>query len=306
MAADANGEEGLTVVISPIQLAAILRQETISASETKSGRFFTRAFGVLQIVGGALELLTAGTMLAAPDPTMVTKAGAAVLGGHGADDVYSGFSQAWSGHASSTLTAEMARRATLLLGCRPEVANGVGLLADIAVPTSVASYFNAARVASVFGGRIALDLEETQFINGQQVGARLGHTISGHVDPSDQAILDVLKPYVKNGKTVKGKSASGKFYSKVDAEKYISRTLTENKKLIEEWSKNPTKTKNLVLKTRNNPFFPFVDYSVGTVATKASPVLKKTNAMTIVLKKGHVNGRDWFILTAYPSDAAAL
>jgi hypothetical protein len=69
-------EEGVRVVLSSVQLAAVLTQESISESATLSNRMW----GGLKLVGGVLELAGAGVLCVAPEPMMVSKAGCVILG----------------------------------------------------------------------------------------------------------------------------------------------------------------------------------------------------------------------------------
>ena len=71
--------EGIPVVLSAVQLAAVLLQETVDEAATATNRLW----GGLRVVGGVLELLGAGVLCVAPEPTMASKAGCVVFGAHG-------------------------------------------------------------------------------------------------------------------------------------------------------------------------------------------------------------------------------
>ena len=52
-----DNDDGLTIVLSPVQLAAVMQGGTISQADTLNGRLMSRMFGALQMVGGAIELV---------------------------------------------------------------------------------------------------------------------------------------------------------------------------------------------------------------------------------------------------------
>ncbi len=64
-------EDGLTIALSPVQMAAILTSGTITTQATLTNRLW----GGAKVLGGVLELLGAGVLCLTPEPTMATKAG---------------------------------------------------------------------------------------------------------------------------------------------------------------------------------------------------------------------------------------
>ena len=74
--------DGLRIVLSPPQLAAILTEASISENETLANRLW----GGLWVAAGVVELLGAGVLCAVPEPTLLTKAGCVVFGLHGVDN----------------------------------------------------------------------------------------------------------------------------------------------------------------------------------------------------------------------------
>ena len=66
--AGALESEGLEVVLSPLQLAAILENDSIDQGSCLSNRFW----GAASVVGGAMELIGAAALFLAPEPTTVT------------------------------------------------------------------------------------------------------------------------------------------------------------------------------------------------------------------------------------------
>jgi hypothetical protein len=172
-------DEGITVILSPVQMAAIISGQSITEQETVSNRLW----GGLKLVGGALEMVGAGALWLAPEPTMLTKAGGTVLGAHGADTISTGFWQLWTGQQQRTLTDQAAEALALRLGASPETAGQVGTGVDIAVPLVVSLGIGAARIAAIRVGRISLLEHEAA------AGSRLGgHTLLKHVEQSETAL----------------------------------------------------------------------------------------------------------------------
>jgi len=68
---DQQDSDGVRVVLSAPQLAAVLARQSISQSEMS----FNWIWGGLQIVGGVLEMVGAGALCVLPEPTMASKAG---------------------------------------------------------------------------------------------------------------------------------------------------------------------------------------------------------------------------------------
>ena len=95
-----NGDDGVRIVLSSVQLAAILERESLSQTEMLSNRFW----GGLRAVGGVLELIGAGALCVVPEPTMASKVGCFIFGLHGSDTVTAGAKQIWTGHDTQTLT----------------------------------------------------------------------------------------------------------------------------------------------------------------------------------------------------------
>ena len=73
--------EGMTIALTPVQMAAVLNDQDIPESASWSNRLW----GGVSLVGGVVELVGAGVLCVAPEPTMVTKAGCVVLGVHSFD-----------------------------------------------------------------------------------------------------------------------------------------------------------------------------------------------------------------------------
>jgi hypothetical protein len=71
-----DSEDGLQIVLSAPQLAAVLGGDTLAPESNMTNR----VFGGLKLVGGVLELVGAGALCVLPEPTMASKAGCFVFG----------------------------------------------------------------------------------------------------------------------------------------------------------------------------------------------------------------------------------
>jgi hypothetical protein len=163
----APDDGGVSIILSPVQLAAVLENQTVSDTETRTNRLW----GTVTLIGGAIELVGAAALLLTPEPTTVTKIAGGALAVHGSDTVSTGLRQIWTGRPQSTVTAETAAAACRSLGCDPDTAGKVGTAVDIMVPVAAAAAVGAARLIAVRAGTIDLWAEE----------AAGGHTIEKHV-----------------------------------------------------------------------------------------------------------------------------
>lgn len=147
--------DGLQVVLTPLQLAAIFNGETVENSASLEERLF----GAATAVGGALELVGAAILLFTPEPTAVTKVAGAALGAHGVDTTTTGVRQILSGKPESTLTSDAAKSAAVALVIDDENAALIGLSVDIGIPLLL-GLVGAARVLAIRRGAISLVAEE--------------------------------------------------------------------------------------------------------------------------------------------------
>ncbi|MBB5498268.1 hypothetical protein HDG37_002468 [Paraburkholderia sp. MM5384-R2] len=90
--------DGVRVVLSAPQLAAVLSRQSISPTEMLSNRLW----GGLQVVGGVLEMVGAAALCVLPEPTMASKAACVVFGVHGSDTASAGLRQIWTGRDTAT------------------------------------------------------------------------------------------------------------------------------------------------------------------------------------------------------------
>ena len=270
-----DGDDGLSIVLSPVQLAAVMQGQSISLAEGTTGNFLSRVFGGLEMVGGAIELVGAAGLLLAPEPTAVTKVGGVALGANGVDNTVTGAIELWTGRATSTLTEKAAAAAARSLGCDPDTADKVGLAVDIAVPMVTAFGLGAARVMAIRGGMIDLAAEE----------AAGGHTIARHVGKNEA--------FLRNRLATERISAAGSFRSLRDAEKFVSKALQANANQIEVWARSARPGSRL-------PLVWDAQQTVGTVIPRTTGVMQKATKINVVLKKTAVGQKVYFVLTAYP------
>lgn len=277
MSVDAtDGDDGLSIVLSPVQLAAVMQGQSISLAEGMTGNFLSRVFGALELVGGAIELVGAAGLLLAPEPTTATKVGGVALGANGVDNAVAGAIELWTGRATSTLTERAAAAAARSLGCDPDTADEVGLAVDIAVPVVAAFGLGAARVMAIRAGTIDLAAEE----------AAGGHTIARHVGKSEA--------FLRNRLATERVAAAGTFRSLKDAEKFVSRAVAANASQIESWAKSSRAV-------RGFQFAYDAGEAVGTVIPRSTGILQKSTKIVVVLRKTIVGKKIYFVLTAFPA-----
>ncbi|HEU0044719.1 RNase A-like domain-containing protein [Sphingomonas sp.] len=159
-------EDGLRIVPTPPQLAAVLANGTLEQPS-----FAARGWGAARAIFGAVEVLGGGAMLVVPEPTMVTKVGGGALAVHGIDGFQAGVRQAISGLGTDSMTSDATTALAERLGVDPATAERIGDGVDILVPLAVSGGLAAARVAAIRGGRLSLAAQE----------AAGGHTIARHV-----------------------------------------------------------------------------------------------------------------------------
>lgn len=266
-------QDGLTVMISPVQMAAILRGKTVSEGETMSNRLW----GGLGVVSGVVEMFGAGVLCVVPEPTMLSKAGCVVVGSHSLDTLTASFKQVITGRQTSTATAQLAEIAAGELGASAETAYKVGVTFDIAVPFAFAGAAGAARIGSIYSGRIRLLEHE---------GGKLGHTIARHVGRTPEQLkarfLEARVP-----------TASSSFFNIRQAELVISEVFSVKKSQIEAALKysNARTTLSYSHKFR---------VPVGYCIEKGSDKVKKVYGVRLVIRPSTYNGKLFYIVTAFP------
>ena len=215
-----EASEGMiSVAFSPVQLAAVLENASISEGETRSNCIW----GAVGLVGGTFELLGSAALLVDPDPT-VSK----VVGGiglvHGSDVVTTSWKQLRTGRTQTTLTAKVAGALAHSLGASPKAAGITGAIVDILVPTGVAGalgrsqrLFSITRVSRVQAGFISLEREEQLFQSPGKPSAA-AHALRHHCGKSFSEMLARFK-------SKPSLEATGSFRTVAEAEQAVSEIL---------------------------------------------------------------------------------
>jgi hypothetical protein len=270
-------DEGVRIVVSAPQLAAILEEGSLDEPST----YTNRLWGGLRVVGGTLELVGAGALCLAPEPTMASKAGCVVFGLHGVDTVVAGARQTWTGRDTADLTQTGASKLARTMGADAATSDRIGIAVDIGVPIAMSAWLAAARLTTVYRGRIRLAEHEAH------AGSRYGgHTIAKHVSRSEAQLWARLaaEPRVQ---------VASSFRSLSVAEDAISKVLRLESAAVKTWAQtNPTRP--LKLERLIGP------PSIGTGAVRATGKLEELKRIRVVLVYRPYNGMPYYILTAFP------
>ncbi|WP_350305693.1 RNase A-like domain-containing protein [Photorhabdus viridis] len=274
-AVDSESENGLRIVLSPVQLAAVLSDNTITEEETWSNRIL----GGAGLAAGVVELIGAGGLCLVPDPTTLTKAACVIVGAHSLDVMNASASQIITGRETMTETYREAVDLAKEFGADDYTASEIGLTVDIAVPLSFASIVGAVRVASVRVGRIKLVEHESE--TGLKPG---GHTLAKHVGLSEQELRARLLTI----------SRASTFYNQDVAEQVISKALKANSIHLENWAKYA------LPEGITAPIEYVSSTSIGFGITRGSRYIDKLYKVKVILKYSEYNGQPYYILTAFP------
>ncbi len=282
MADDRDEHDGVKVVATAIQPAAMLEQASLSKGPSLDNRFW----GGISIIGGAVDLVASVPLWLAPEPTAATKFAAAAVDYVGADTLWTGMRQVWTGRQMKTFTADAVRRSLQSLGVDEDLADrlasgsdvAMNMAAAVAAPFAVAKATGATRILAVDRGLVDLDVEETW------PGA---HTLRQHVNrvTSQQlAMRFIEQPWLK--------SASN-FSSKATAEWAISKSIAANADDIRAWASLAQPGDQEVWKALD------CGQVIGQVLTKSTGVMIDATKVQIVLKKTVSSNKVWYIFTAY-------
>lgn len=279
-------EDGLTIALSPVQLAAVLSQQNITEAETLSNRLL----GGLDLALGSVELMGATALCLAPDPTMLTKAACIATGAHSMDAIHTAIDRILTGRDTRTATFQTAASLAKQFGASEDTAWRIGLTVDIAVPFAPAMAIGAARIAKVRMGRIRLI--EHEGIKGMPGG---GHTIAKHVGKTPEELFQRRAVSLKS-LTLKPGSTFSSFTSLEVAERAITQGLKAHHYKIKHWASMAAPDRSqraieLVYKL-NNP--------VGIVIDATSTNVYQANIVKFVLVREFMGQRPYYLLTAYP------
>ncbi|GAL60263.1 RNase A-like domain-containing protein [Pseudescherichia vulneris] len=273
-------DDGIKVVMSPVQLAAALSDKSVTEGETLSNRLY----GGLGLIMGTLELAGATALCIAPEPTGLTKAACVIVGAHSMDSINTAADQVLSGKNVRSATYRAAAEMAKQFGADNDTAWKVGLTVDVAVPIAFSLGLGAARVASIRVGRIKLIQHES--VTGLKPG---GHAILKHVGKTQEELAARLKT---TENMVRKPNAISSF-SNIDlAEASVSKALSVNKEWIKVWAASQPRH-NLT-----------VTYNTGRVIGyslfRGSEKLVQATKVKVVLKYEMYNGKPYYILTAFP------
>lgn len=268
-------ESGMSVVMSPVQLAAVLSDKSVTEAETLSNRLL----GGLGVLLGAVEMAGATTLCIAPEPTGLTKAGCVVVGAHSLDAVQSAARQAITGQDTRSATYQLAVLAAKELGADENTALNIGMTVDIAVPLGFAAAIGAARVAAIKAGRIKLIQHES--VTGLKPG---GHTIANHVGKTDN---ELLARFEQNKRLI----MSSTFKNLNVAESVISRAIYYNR----------TNIKSLLGGGRRLTIVYPAGQEIGYGFSRGSTQRISMRSVRIVIELKEYNGKPYYILTAFPT-----
>ncbi|WP_233808232.1 RNase A-like domain-containing protein [Paraburkholderia sp. HP33-1] len=269
--------DGVRVVLSAPQLAAVLTRQSISHTDMLSNRLW----GGLQLVGGLLEMVGAGVLCVMPEPTMASKAGCIVFGAHGSDTAAAGLRQVWTGQDTATLTQQGTTKLAEAMKASPDMANNIGLSLDMVVPFGFAGSIKAARAASVTMGRINLRMHEAKAFK-PRLG---GHTLLKQVEKDEAWLLDRLKREPK-------REIVSSFYNLRVAELAISDVMNSNAIKIRNWARSSNNNIPLTLVKR-------VEGNIGYGIKRKNLKFTQMNLVTVVLKYQTYNNMPYYVLTAY-------
>ncbi|MCC8395761.1 hypothetical protein LJ656_24560 [Paraburkholderia sp. MMS20-SJTR3] len=268
--------DGVRVVFSAPQLAAVLAKASISQTEMLSNRLW----GGLQVVGGVLEMVGAGALCVLPEPTMASKAGCVVFGAHGSDTAATGLRQLWTGTDTQTLTQRGTAKLAEAMKASPDTADRIGMSLDILVPFGFAGSIKAARVARVTMGRVNLEMHEAK------AGGRIGgHTLEKHVG-KDRAWLQARLARETSPRMVTS------FFNQEIAERAISEVMQTHASKIKVWAQSGSGPQRLPLSWDTGRF-------VGHGLDRKTGQLIKLSKVQMFLVKKRYNGMPYYIITAY-------
>ncbi|SIT29856.1 RNase A-like domain-containing protein [Achromobacter sp. MFA1 R4] len=269
-------DSSLRIVLTPVQLAAILHRESITNEATLSNR----VWGSLTLAAGLVEMVGGATLCVVPEPTGLTKAGCVLLGAHGSDTAATGLREAWTGQETRSLTERGLVELAQKLGATPGSGQALGLAVELAVPSGFAGVIRAARVTGITAGRISLSRHEARVHGG--LG---GHTLFKHVGKTRAYLEGRLRaePWLQRAST---------FHSIETAEAAVNGILLRNADRVSNWAKFASNGERLPLRGT-------VAEDLGVVLARGATEVVAGTKIVVTLKKQTYNGMPYFVLTAY-------
>ena len=270
-------DDDIKIVMSPVQLTAVLSDKSITEGENLSNRLY----GGLNLALGTLELTGATALCMVPEPTGLTKAACVVVGAHSLDSINAAANQVLTGRDTRTATFRATAALAKQLGAGDKTAMNIGLTIDLSVPMSFAIAAGAARVTSVRFGKLKLAQHEA--VKGIKAG---GHTIAKHVNISE---ADLLARLAQSSKMPLASS----FVNIEQAERFISAGLKANRWKIIYWA--AAKSESILELTWQ------ARTVVGYGFRQGNTTRLNAYAVRIVLHRKVFNGKPYYLLTSYPS-----
>lgn len=279
MGNSAADDDGLIVLLSPVQLAAVLGGHQLSSHEI----LMNRLWGGVQLASSGVQLFGGGALLATPEPTTLTKIAGGVLVAHAADSGVAAIRQIKSGEQTKDVTQMAGEAAAKELGASDKTSYWAGVILDVAVPLG-AGTIGALRVLTIRAGRISLSVEET--VSG---GPERGHTLLKHVGRTEKQLRQRLVDEPKI-------PAASTFLDKASAERAVSNALRVKKAEIEAW----TKTARPGSSQKGFLYADPAGRTLGSGVVRATGKLTQMSKVRFFLRLEAHNGKPYFILTAYP------
>ena len=270
-----QSEEGLQFVLTPVQLTAVLSDQSVSEGETISNRLW----GAGSLLFGALELIGSVGLC-----RVRARKACVALAAHSIDTITTGANQLWTGVETNSSTYKAAAILAKELGADDETAHNLAKTIDVAVPIGVSvglGIAGAFRVGAIRFGRIKLSEHELMG----------GHTLTKHVARSNAEMLHRAKtdPRVRNAVSS---------YTNLDiAEKAISQALKANKNLIKQWGGQSSS----ILRFNYS-----ANYKVGVYVKKGSESFVDTTNIRVVLVKRKFKRKWYYVLTSFPISKLSL
>ena len=171
-------DTALQFAVSPVQLATVLADRTVTEAEALSNRLL----GGLELAMGTVELAGAAVLCIVPEPTMLTKAACVVTGAHSLDSIHTAADKILTGRDTRSATFQTIKRLAKTFGADDSTAISIGLSVEIAVPSAVSLAWGVSRIKYVRAGTLKL----TEHEGIRKIG---GHTLKKHIAKTDEERL---------------------------------------------------------------------------------------------------------------------
>ena len=137
------------------------------------GSGWDTVIGVLQLVGGGVEVVSGGLLLIAPEPTMLSKVAGGTLVVHGADTFWAGWRTLWHGKAQESYTFQGATAAAEWVGVPEDKARWVGVGVDVGAGLGPGLATRFAQRATIAAARAEAEIAAEAGVIARTTGASL-------------------------------------------------------------------------------------------------------------------------------------